>query len=121
MARRENYLMIDHRASPGVPNDFYRRIGFDMPSVPEGRMMEMAVLVCLHCQQHAIKNPERTRERGYCPKCDGYICDNCSLGMRAPDYVHTPFKKVIDTVLESNFRYSQADPNLDTPPLLKGP
>jgi Zn-finger nucleic acid-binding protein len=116
--KRESYLMVDHRASPGVPEDFYRNIGFNMPAVPEGTMLEAAVLVCLHCQQHAIMNPRRTRERGYCPKCDGYICDICSLNARAADYVHRPFKKLVDDVMTST-AHSQADAHLVLPPILK--
>ena len=123
--KRENYLMIDHRASPGIPEGFFRERGFDMPEVPEGKMLEAAVIVCAHCQRPHIKNPLRTRERACCMKCGGdYICDACEWESRQPGYVHTPFKKVIDDVREAGFRtdngYSQANPNLGLPPLLKG-
>lgn len=119
MTKRESYLMIDHRASPGVPADFYRSIGFDMPAVAEGKMGEFAVLVCVHCQKHVIKNPERTRERANCSKCGNqYICDVCEFESRQPGYVHRPFKKVIDDTLELGLR-SQAETNLVLPALLK--
>jgi hypothetical protein len=123
--KRENYLMIDHRASPGIPAGRFRAAGFNMPEVPEGKMFEAAVLVCLHCQTHVVQNFDRTRERGYCPKCDGYICDICTLNMRAADYVHRPFKQIVDEVMgaavkRSDPPLSQTNPNLQLPPLLKG-
>lgn len=116
--KRENYLMVDHRASPGVPTGAFRAVGFNMPEVPEGQMLEAAVLVCHHCQTHVIQNFDRTRERGYCPKCDGYICDICTLNSKAADYVHRPFKQIVDEVMGAPL--SQASPNLQLPPLLKG-
>ena len=83
-----------------------------MPAVPEGQMGEFAVLVCRHCQQHAIRNPLRERERGFCQKCMEYICDGCVAAMRAPDYVHQPFLAKAEAALE------RVAKNL--PPLLKG-
>lgn len=92
----EGYLMIDHRASPGLPANFYDGMRYKGLVAEEGKLAESAVLVCRHCQRHVIKNLDRTRQRGYCRKCDGYVCDFCELNMRAADYVHTPFKKLID-------------------------
>lgn len=101
---REGYLFIDHRASPGLPEDFYRKVGIDAPAVGEGQVWEGSVLVCMHCNGPQIKNPMRTRERGYCRKCDGYVCDICSLNMRAADYVHKPFRERVDTTMEAMLR-----------------
>lgn len=126
MPDKENYLMIDHRASPGIPEGYFRDRGFNMPEVGEGKLFETAVIVCAHCQRPHIKNPLRTRERASCQKCGGaYICDACEFASRQSGYLHTPFQKVIDLVRESGFRkengYSQGSPNaLDLPPLLKG-
>jgi hypothetical protein len=66
LKRHEGYLMIDHRASPGLPE------------VPEGTLFEAALLTCSHCQLSMIRNPARTRERAYCTGCDHYICDRCA-------------------------------------------
>lgn len=66
LRRHEGYLLIDHRASPGLPE------------VPEGTVFEAAVLSCSHCQRSLIRNPARTRERAYCHGCDHYICDGCA-------------------------------------------
>jgi hypothetical protein len=97
----EGYLMIDHRASPGLPANFYDGLPWRGMTAAEGKLAESAVMVCRHCQQHVVKNLNRTRERGYCRRCDGYICDICELNSRAADYVHAPFKKIIDDVLEA--------------------
>lgn len=54
----EGYLLKDNRASGGG-------------------MLESATLTCSHCQRQVILNPDRSRSRGYCPKCDHYVCDAC--------------------------------------------
>ncbi len=63
--QRKGYYLVDHRASPGLPE------------IPEGTIFEADVLTCSHCQTSMLKNPARTRERAYCPGCDHYICDGC--------------------------------------------
>ena len=54
----EGYLLIDNRCSGGP-------------------VLEMPTLTCSHCNQIMGVNPLRTRERGYCRKCDHYVCDKC--------------------------------------------
>lgn len=98
MARNEGYLFVDHRASPGLPEDIARQAGFDPRLCREGRVFEAKTLTCSHCQTPVMLNPERERARGHCPKCDHYICDLCTAKMREPDYVHMPFKKLVDLV-----------------------
>ena len=63
-----------------------------------GSVVEMATLTCAHCTGVSFKNPWRQRERGYCSKCDAYICDSCLGVSREPDYIHRPFKQVVDLV-----------------------
>jgi len=115
--KRESYLMIDHRASPGVKQEQYREAGFNMPAVPEGKMGEYKVLVCWHCNQHLIVNPLRQRERGFCRSCMEYICDVCVADAQRPDYAHKPLMAKVDETLE---RISRTEPNLELPPLLRG-
>jgi len=67
---REGEILIDHRCSPGLP------------SVPQGQIFESAVIVCGHCQFAVILMPLRTRERGWCSKCDKYLCDDCTETLR---------------------------------------
>jgi hypothetical protein len=56
--RHEGHLLIDNRCSG------------------QG-MMESATITCSHCHRILVINPLRTRSRGYCPKCDHYVCDEC--------------------------------------------
>lgn len=118
MAHREGYIMVDHRASPGLTEDQARRAGYDPKHAGEGKMLEEAVLACCHCPQKWLKNHERTRPRERCPKCSNhYVCDVCAVEMRKPDYVHRPFVKLIDDVLEIASR--QESGNLYLPLLTK--
>jgi hypothetical protein len=99
MKNPEGELFVDHRASPGLSPEAAARLGYDPSQVSEGKLFEAATLMCHHCQQVAIKNPLRTRERAFCLACGGaYICDLCDDERRKPDYVHLPIKKVIDLV-----------------------
>ena len=67
----EGELVIDHRAGGGI-------VTGEMP-VRAGSMLETSTITCNHCQQIVVKNPYRERDRHYCPSCDKYICDECSL------------------------------------------
>jgi hypothetical protein len=71
---REGEILIDHRSSPGLMPEQVRG---DVPAVAGGQVYESAVYTCSHCQATVIINPQRTRERGYCQKCDRYVCDEC--------------------------------------------
>lgn len=119
MSKHENYLMIDHRASPGMPEDVLRKAGIDMPIVGEGQFGEFKVLHCVHCQHEPIVNPNRKRERASCHKCGGaYICDACEWQSRQPGYIHTPFVKLADDLRENAARETTG--NLYLPFLTKG-
>jgi hypothetical protein len=102
MAQREGYLMIDHRASPGIPEDVAVRIGMDPKQVAEGKLFETATLTCCHCKGTVLRNVWRTRPRYDCPKCGHkYLCDGCAAATRMPDYDHTPFEKLVDDTLNA--------------------
>jgi hypothetical protein len=96
--RSEGYLLVDHRASPGLPENFMRDLGLLGPSVTEGRMFEAATQTCSHCNAVVVLEPRRTRARGYCRKCDGYICDLCS----GRDCI--PFDKILDDAEKQAYR-----------------
>ena len=72
----EGYLLIDNRAT-------------------HGGVLETSTLTCSHCQRQIIRNPDRTRDRAYCPKCDHYICDGCEM-LRIQTGMCRPFKQVLD-------------------------
>lgn len=88
---QEGYLLIDHRNSPGMPASL---VGPDGVAVPAGVTFESATITCCHCNCVVILNPDRTRQRGYCAKCDQYVCDNpiCSQECR-------PFRELLDSIL----------------------
>lgn len=69
LRRHEGYLMIDHRNSPGMPKSS------DPAQVPGGQLWESPTVTCSHCSAVIILNPERSRPRHYCAKCDHYVCD----------------------------------------------
>lgn len=95
--QREGYLLIDHRFSPGLPEELAASLGFDPKMAKEGRMLEAATVACKHCKIVVVKNPLRTRERASCAKCGyKYICDTCAMESRLPGYDHTPFEKKLD-------------------------
>ena len=67
----EGYMMLDHRASPGVVgSDHFLPVG-------EGQQFEAPTYTCSHCGTIVIVNPDRTRAREWCSGCDHYICDRC--------------------------------------------
>ena len=104
MAKPYGYLFVDHRASPGIPADKARQMGYEPSQVGEGKVMEADTMTCAHCRDIFIKNPLRTRERYYCMECGGdYICDLCNLERLKSDYVHLPFQQIVDLVATGEF------------------
>jgi hypothetical protein len=57
LKQHEGYLLIDHRASPGLPKGFYDPLGIENPTVGEGQIAEMATITCSHCKRILINNP----------------------------------------------------------------
>jgi hypothetical protein len=99
MAKPEGEIFIDHRASPGLPANVARHLGYDPVQVAEGTLFEAATIMCEHCHRIVVRNPLRERERAFCMQCGGaYICDLCDDERRKPDYVHMPFRKIVDMV-----------------------
>ncbi len=75
----EGELLIDHRASPGLSSAFIeqaRAHGIVIQPVAAGETYESPTIVCCHCGVEVVLNPQRTRPRGYCAKCDHYVCDH---------------------------------------------
>ncbi len=77
----EGEILIDHQASPGLEPEIALWMGVDPRLVAKGQVVEAAILNCGHCSQAQIKNPQRTRPRGWCAKCDHYLCDACEAQM----------------------------------------
>ena len=118
LKRHEGFLSIDHRFSPGVPEDVARASGLDPRYMGEGKLLEAATLSCAHCLGSVVKNPFRIRERAYCSKCDKYICDGCDAARNAPEYKHASGEAVSDAIVE----FAQKGMTLGSPlELLSGP
>jgi hypothetical protein len=98
--RQQGYLMVDHRASPGLTEDVSRALGYDPKLTSEGKLYEADTMTCAHCKCVVVKNPNRLRARHYCMKCGGeYICDGCAFKATQADYIHTPFVAVVENHL----------------------
>lgn len=76
LRKYEGYVMIDHRASPGLPADIEHARGLP-PGAGQG-LFEAPTYTCSHCQSIVIINPDRKRERASCSSCGGRrLCDAC--------------------------------------------
>jgi hypothetical protein len=95
---RDGEIFVDHRASPGIPPDIARRLGYAPEQVAEGTVFEAPTLGCTHCGSNVVLNPLRTRERAYCMSCNSYICDWCEAARREPDYVHRTINHIKEMV-----------------------
>ncbi len=93
---KTGYLMIDHRASPGIPESVARAMGFDPKQMQGGKLFEADTLTCAHCKTVLMKNTLRVRERANCTKCNHYICDGCHAESMGATYDHTPFQQKVD-------------------------
>ena len=87
----EGYLCIDSRAGPGLAAS----PDLDTMPIRGGSLFESATVTCSHCQRQVVLNPDRSRSRGYCSKCDHYLCDQCEA-VRAATGICRPWKQVMD-------------------------
>jgi hypothetical protein len=102
LKRHEGWLLLDHRASPGIPAEIARQIGLDPKLVAGGKKAEAATLSCSHCGGAWVKNPKRVRARDYCKKCDHYICGGCAYLTTLPGYVHQRKEQRLDAALSKS-------------------
>lgn len=91
-------MTLDHRYSPGIPDEVATRLG--MPAGSGRGLFECPTFTCSHCQRVVMVNPKRNRERAYCPKCDHNLCDTCGAVRAANGGACKTFKQVIDEMLE---------------------
>jgi len=103
---RDGEIFLDHRASPGIPADLARRLGFHPDQVKEGTIFEAATLGCPHCGAAVVINPLRTRERAHCYQCNCYICDWCNVAMHEPGYVHRTIFQIQEMLASGQYELS---------------
>lgn len=116
IAHGAGYTIIDHRDSPGVtPEDLAHIAGGMAFAVPGGKVGECDVLGCGHCQAQVVKHPQRVRPRGYCPKCDRYVCDRCeAIRVRTSECV--PYMKILDAIQNAAEKYEGREDHPDATP-----
>jgi hypothetical protein len=90
----EGWIVFDHRAGEGIGDGPLRG----------GSCFEAPTLTCGHCQRVMVVNPLRNRERGYCRKCDHYVCDECEVARVASGYECRSFERLIEEVQERALR-----------------
>lgn len=96
----EGYVMIDHRLGEGITPEQAAAAGRGTIPVAAGQLFESPTINCSHCQVMVVLNPDRSRSRGYCPKCDHYVCDTCEAE-RVRTGVCRPFStQVIDEFID---------------------
>lgn len=101
MYKQMGYLVVDHRASPGLPEEVAVQYGYDPKLCREGKMYEADTLTCSICRGTVVKNPNRTRERHSCKVTGHYICDGCAYLQAQPDYVYVSFDDRVDHLKHS--------------------
>ena len=94
---REGLLTVDHRAGPGLSIETTQAMG--LPPLPGGQLMESATKKCAHCPKVVVLNPDRSRPRHYCPKCDNYICDECEAVRVAAGFACNDYERMVDETL----------------------
>jgi len=97
----EGVILIDHRESPGIAPELIQRIGLPIGA---GRgLFESPTFTCNHCNHIVIMNAARTRSRGYCGKCDHYICDQCEVKRVKTGICYT-YEAFQDDVMEKTLK-----------------
>jgi predicted RNA-binding Zn-ribbon protein involved in translation (DUF1610 family) len=99
-------VFVDHRASPGIPAELARRLGYAPEQVKEGAVFEAPTLGCPHCGANVVMNPLRTRERAHCYQCNSYICDWCDAARHEPDYAHVTIQQIKELVASGKYLLS---------------
>lgn len=83
--QHEGWLLIDDRASGG-------------------ELIEQPTFTCSHCQKVTPLDPLRQQPRGYCTKCDRYLCDSPVCNSPAPDGRCRSVKRRLDRIQEAASR-----------------
>lgn len=89
----EGYLLIDNRESPGISDAQAHQAGF--PVGANRGLFEAPTVTCSHCHRIVVLNPDRTRVRAWCQKCDRYLCDTCGGA-----YAQTADCRSLDKLIE---------------------
>ena len=111
----EGYLLLDHSNSPGITPGEISAIDSDLPFGIGRVKFEAPTYTCSHCNRVVVLNPLRQRERGYCRKCDHYVCDTCNA-VRVATGVCKTIREIIDEMAaeaEKNQPQTERSPEED--------
>jgi predicted RNA-binding Zn-ribbon protein involved in translation (DUF1610 family) len=102
----EGYLLIDHRNSPGVPDEIMVNQGLT-PGSGKG-LFESATFTCPYCERVIVMNPDRSRPRAFDRKTNHYICDPCD-GIRSTGVEMKTMKQLTDELLNKAAKAPQSE------------
>jgi hypothetical protein len=97
----EGYVMIDHRASPGIPPEVANRLG--IPKDAGQGLYEGAFIMCNHCQNciMVVIDPLKPTDRIPCSGCNRYICNACEYKMKHLGERCKTFDEIADEICEN--------------------
>jgi hypothetical protein len=108
LKRHEGYLLIDLSNAPPVPDSIIPDKYSSLRGLGRSLKKEMGVNTCIHCHAQVILNPERTRDREYCRRCDHYICDSpVCIAMKHSEGPHS-LNAIMDEIREENVLATQS-------------
>jgi hypothetical protein len=113
LKQKAGYLYIDHTDSPGLTPADVAHIPDALP-IPGGSILERDVLVCSHCERSIVLQPLRIRDRGYCGKCNHYVCDSCET-IRVKTGECVPMKKILDATQNTAEKFIGREDHPDAP------
>lgn len=108
LRNHEGYLMIDNRVSQGIDDATMIAMGYP---VGAGKgLFESATYTCSHCHAVVVIEPKRTRERGFCRKCNQRVCDSCETIRVMAGGACRSMAQIIDETLESAVKQADTEP-----------
>lgn len=99
LRNHEGYILLDHRNSPGVPDEISVNVG--LPAGAGRGVFEAPTFTCNHCQSVGVINPKRTNGVAfYCRGCEHLICESCGEEKARTGICRT-FEQRVDEFLTS--------------------
>lgn len=93
--------LIIHTEAYDAPDNPFRGVARETPTLtcfhcdrvlptipPHAQTTAYGTLLCRHCAAEVVPHPQRTRARGTCGGCKGYICDRCVTRTVCPYQQH---------------------------------
>lgn len=103
----EGYLLIDHRGSPGVPDELMVPQGY-IPGAGHGKF-ESATFTCPYCEFVVVLNPDRSRPRNFDKKTQHLICDGCEHKIKVLGLDLKPMKQIADELRNEAAKTPQSE------------